>query len=102
MPSFITYLLQVLEPHSWMTFEADGRNSAWTLLSAPPPGFGCAVVSGLGWSATGRMILGGENTRTSMLLVGELCCVRVYSRPLTASELAHNAAIDTIRYGTSP
>lgn len=62
------------------------------------------VVGGLGWSATGRMILGGENARPAMSLVGELCCVRVYSRPLSSSELAHNAAIDRIRYriGQSP
>ena len=34
----------VLEPRSWKTFAADGRDSAWKLLAAPPPGFGCAVV----------------------------------------------------------
>ena len=34
----------VLAARNWPCWEADGAQSAWKLLSAPPPGFGCATV----------------------------------------------------------
>lgn len=44
-------------------------------------------------------ILGGENTRPAMSIDGRLYCVRVYSRALTAAEVASNYAADRERFG---
>ena len=45
------------------------------------------------------LIIGGENSRSNMSICGELCIVRIYSRALTAEEIAHNYKIDSIRFG---
>ena len=46
-----------------------------------------------------NLIIGGENSRSNMSIRGELCIVRIYSRALTAEEIAHNYKIDSIRFG---
>lgn len=43
-------------------------------------------------------IIGGENERSNMSIVGELFCVRVYSRALTEEELKHHVKIDNERF----
>lgn len=43
-------------------------------------------------------IIGGENERSNMSIVGELFCVRVYSRALTEKELKHHVKIDNERF----
>ena len=43
-------------------------------------------------------IIGGENERSNMSIVGELFCVRVYSRSLTEEELKHHVKIDNERF----
>lgn len=43
-------------------------------------------------------ILGGENSRNNMSIQGELHCVRVYLRALTAEEIAANHAVDKARF----
>lgn len=43
-------------------------------------------------------IIGGENNRANMSIVGELCAVRIYGRALSASELECHAKIDCIRF----
>ena len=45
-----------------------------------------------------KFILGGELSRTNMSIVGQLCVVRIYSRPLTESELEANRALDIQRF----
>jgi len=43
-------------------------------------------------------IIGGENERSNMSIVGELFCVRVYSRALTEEELKRHVKIDNERF----
>lgn len=43
-------------------------------------------------------IIGGENQRSNMSIRGELCAVRIYSRALSADEIAHNYKIDKVRF----
>lgn len=45
-----------------------------------------------------QMIIGGENERSNMSIVGELCAVRVYTNALTAAKIAHNAETDRKRF----
>ena len=44
------------------------------------------------------LIIGGENSRASMSIGGELFCVRVYSRALTEEELKRHVKIDNERF----
>ena len=44
------------------------------------------------------LIIGGENSRSNMSIVGELCIVRIYSRALSADEIQHNYKIDKERF----
>ena len=44
-------------------------------------------------------VLGGEPARSNYSILGMLSAVRVYNRPLSSAEIAHNAEIDAIRYG---
>lgn len=43
--------------------------------------------------------LGGELARNVMSMAGEICAIRFYNRPLSDAEIAHNAAIDAVRFG---
>ena len=60
---------------------------------------GAAAVSGsIGGAVPFR--LGGEPARANMSIVGELCNVRVYGRPLAAAELERNNTVDNRRFRT--
>jgi len=45
-----------------------------------------------------KYCLGGEMGRGNMAARGNLYCVRIYNRDLTATEIAHNYRIDKIRF----
>ncbi|MBP1589026.1 MAG: hypothetical protein ILO10_02380 [Kiritimatiellae bacterium] len=45
------------------------------------------------------LFIGGEGSRDNMSMVGEICVIRVYNRALSPAEIAHNAAIDSLRFG---
>ena len=45
-----------------------------------------------------QFIIGGENGRANMSILGELCAVRLYSRALTDAEIGHNYNIDRNRF----
>lgn len=47
----------------------------------------------------GSFVIGGEPARNTMSMAGEICAIRVYDRPLSSAEIAHNAEIDAIRFG---
>lgn len=45
-----------------------------------------------------NFIIGGEPSRSTMSLVGEICAIRIYDRPLTSEEIKQHALIDAIRF----
>lgn len=47
----------------------------------------------------GSFVIGGEPARNTMSMAGEICAIRVYDRPLSQAEIAHNVAIDAVRFG---
>lgn len=53
------------------------------------------------YASTNRhtFIIGGELARPAMSMAGEICAIRFYDRPLSQTEIAHNAAIDAVRFG---
>jgi hypothetical protein len=66
------------------------ENGVHTSTAAKP------VVGTIGYSKP--FIIGGENERSNMSIVGELFCVRVYSRALTEEELKRHVKIDNERF----
>jgi hypothetical protein len=45
-----------------------------------------------------QFVIGGEHYRANMSILGELCAVRIYSRALTAAEIAENHTVDVTRF----
>lgn len=66
------------------------ENGVHTSTAAKPE------VGTIGYSKP--FIIGGENERSNISIVGELFCVRVYSRALTEEELKHHVKIDNERF----
>ena len=51
------------------------------------------------WPATNNVVLGGGRPKSGELnFLGNIYSVRAYSRALTASEIAHNYAVDKTRF----
>lgn len=63
---------------------------------------GTVFYSTASWTITApgitQFCLGGEINRSSLASLGNLYCVRLYSRALTAEEIAANYAIDAARF----
>lgn len=66
------------------------ENGTQTATAAQP------IENSIGYSKS--FIIGGENERSNMSIVGELCAVRIYSRALSETELKHHYEIDKERF----
>lgn len=52
-----------------------------------------------GWATVAATRLFGYSSNTSNVPACKICALRLYSRQLTAEEIAHNAALDAARFG---
>ena len=59
-----------------------------------------AAAQSISINADVNFRLGGEPARTNMSILGELCNVRVYNRPLAVAEMEQNNIVDNKRFYT--